>query len=125
MPEPRIRYAAIKDGKMYEGTAKELAAKINVCADALTRKTRDNDGIATIKGITVFRAFDDVAQILDNETGFVIAEGKAEGVSVQLGYNRNWASHIIKNPSKAYSGRRVWKPTEHYLQNAGKYEHDV
>ena len=125
MPEPRIRYAAIKDGKMYEGTAKELAAKINVCADALTRKTRDNDGIAIIKGITVFRAFDDVAQILDNETGFVIAEGKAEGVSVQLGYNRNWASHIIKIPSKAYSGRRVWKPTEHYLQYAGKYEHEV
>lgn len=110
---------------MYEGTAKELAAKINICADALTRKTRDNDGIATIKGITVFRAFDDVAQILDNETGFVIAEGKAEGVSVQLGYNRNWASHIIKIPSKAYSGRRVWKPTEHYLQYAGKYDHEV
>lgn len=125
MPQPRIRYAAIKDGKMYEGTAKELAEKLNICADALTRKTRDNDGIAMIKGFTVFRAFDDVAQILDAETGFVIAEGKAEGVSVQLGYNRNWASHIIKKPSKEYTGRRVWKPTEHYLQYAGKYEHEV
>lgn len=125
MQSPRIRFAAIKDGKMYEGTAKELGAKIGISDDALTRKVRDNDGIAEIKGMTVFRAFDDVTQILDAETGEIVAEGKGEGVSLQLGYNRNWASHILKQPTKTYTGRRVWKPTEHYLQYAGKYEHDV
>lgn len=125
MATARIIYAAIKDGKLYEGSALQLAPKINASADMICRKVRENDGITEIKGMTVFRAFDVILELLDVQTGDVIAQGKAEAVSAQMGYNMNWAAHLVKYPSKYYAARWIYSPTEHYLKYAAEYPHEV
>lgn len=114
--------AAYNGDVLHEGNYRELTEKTGLCATTLRRYC---DKARRAKGWRIITAYDVKTQLLDTETGEVIAEGTGNGISRQLNANLSYVANIRRRPSSMYSARVVQIPTSQFLEIARAYGHDV